>query len=155
MINLEKLEKKQLNHIKNMELADLQKYLDNLAKEYYNCIVKNDKIKLDAVKFNIDYVLDLHKDKNLDLYILYALSNAFNDILINSANNDLDLNLDIDKPIINDANINQFFVRKNKLDNVIAYIRDKQVDKALQEFYKSNPSYEDLLELFNYNDYLL
>lgn len=154
MINLEKLAKKQNDYIKNLELDDLQKYLDNLAKEYYNTIINNDKVKFNAVKSNLINVLKLHKDKNLDLYVLYTLNNAFNEILINSVDNDLDLNLvKIEKPAIN--NDNGFYVRKTKLDGLIAYIRDKQTEKAMQEFYNKNPSYDDFLELFNYKDYVL
>lgn len=151
MINVEKLEKKQVNHIKNMELDDLQQYLDNLANEYYNCIINQDTIKLNVIKSNIHNVLELHADKNLDLYILYALNDAFINILMNSAKNGLDLRLDMDKPPILTGKDN-YFVRKNKLDNVIDYIRDKQVEKAVDEFYNSNPSYDDLLKMFNFND---
>lgn len=153
MINLEKLEKKQDDFIKNMELDDLQKYLDNIAKEYYNTIINQDNNKFNAMKLNLNKILELHKDKDLDLYILFSFHNAFNEILNNSIDNDLDINLvQIEKPAINDGFAP--FIRKNKLDGVIEYIRHKQVDKAINEFYNSNPGYDDFLELFNYKDYV-
>lgn len=154
MINVEKLEKKQVNHIKNMEIDDLQQYLHNLTKEYYKCIIHKDTFKLNVIKSNIHNVLELHTDKNLDLYVLYALNDAFINILMNSAKNDLNLHLPIDKPAILTGN-DTFIVRKNKLDNVIHYIRDKQVEKAVEDFYKTNPSYDDLLNMFNFNDHKL
>lgn len=153
-INIEKIERKQDKIFRDMEIADLQKYLDNTAKEYYNNIILNDKVKFNAMKTNLNKVLSIHNDKNLDLYILFALSNAFNEILNNSVDNDLDINLvKIPRPALIENN-NLFFIRKTKLDNVIAYVRDKQIEKAVNEFYNKNPSYNDFLELYNQKDYL-
>lgn len=155
VLNFEKIERKQDKIFRDMEIDDLQKYLDNIAKEYYNSLISNDKAKFNAMKDNLNKVLSIHKDKNLDLYILFALSSAFNEILNNSIDNDLDLNLvKPQRPILYESN-NRFFVPKTKLDNVIQYIRDKQVQKAVENFYRQNPCYNDILELFNHKDYLL
>ena len=152
VINIEKIEKKQDNFLKDMEINDLQKYLDNTAKTYYNNIILNDKVKVNAMKNNLNKILSIHDDKNMDLYILFALNNAFREILIKSVNSDLDLNLvKIPKPELN-KNIN---IRKSKLDDVIEYIRNKQIEKAVNEFYNKNPCYNDFLELFNQKDYLI
>ena len=154
VLNFEKIERKQDKIFRDMEIDDLQKYLDNIAKEYYNSLISNDKVKFNAMKDNLNKVLSIHKDKNLDLYILFALSSAFNEILNNSIDNDLDINLvKIPRPALIENN-NPFFIRKTKLDNVIAYIRDKQIEKAVNEFYNKNPCYNDFLELFNQKDYL-
>ena len=155
VLNVEKIEKKQDKIFKNMEIDDLQKYLDNLAKEYYKSIISNDKTRFNAMKTNLNKVLSIHNDKNLDLYILYAFNNVFYEILNNSIDNDLDLNLvELPRPAMYE-NKSRFFVPKTKLDNVIAYIRDKQVEKAVYNFYKENPCYDDFLKYFNQEDYLL
>lgn len=154
VLNIEKIEKKQDKIFKDMEIEDIKKYLDNLAMEYYKSIISNNNNTFNAIKTNLNKVLSIHNDKNLDLYILYAFNNAFNEILNNSVNNDLDLNLvQIPRPILYE-NRSQFFIPKTKLDNVIAYIRDKQVEKEVYNFYKNNPCLDDFLELFNQKDYL-
>lgn len=155
VLNIEKIERKQDKIFQDMDIEDIQQYIDNFAKEYYKTIILNDQSKFNPMKVNLNKVLSIHKDKNLDLYILYALSNAFNEILNNSVNNNLDLNLvKIPRPKTYENN-NKFFVPKTKLDNVIQYIRDKQVAKETKNFYKNNTCYNDFLELFNYKDYLL
>lgn len=155
VLNIDNIERKQDKIFKDMELEDIHQYIDNFAREYYKTLILNDKAKFNAMEVNLNKVLSIHKDKNLDLYILYALSNAFNEILNNSVNNDLDLNLvKIPRPKTYENN-NKFFVPKTKLDNVIQYIRDKQIAKETKNFYDENPCYNDFLELFNYKDYLL
>ena len=155
VLNIEKIEMKQDKIFQDMELEDIHQYIDNFAREYYKTIILKDKSKFNAMEVNLNKVLSIHKDKNLDLYILYALSNAFNEILNNSIDNDLDLELvKIPRPKTYENN-NKFFVPKTKLDNVIQYIRDNQVAKETKNFYDKNPCYNDFLELFNHKDYLL
>ncbi len=150
MITSKGLDKKQRELLENMSNQELKQYIDNIVKEYYNCIINKDKVQLKQTIINLNRVKEIFEDKNLDKYITYALINGFNEVLLKSSINDFDM-VRLNEPGLNPLKDN-IHVR-SRLDAVIDnlfYMKVMDKEKEIRESIKSN---EDILKLFNYEDY--
>ena len=133
MITSKGLDKKQRELLENMSNQELKQYIDNIVKEYYNCIINKDKVQLKQTIINLNRVKEIFEDKNLDKYITYALINGFNEVLLKSSINDFDM-VRLNEPGLNPLKDN-IHVRSS-LDAVIDnlfYMKVMDKEKEIRE----------------------
>ena len=92
MVTLKQMDKKQTEFISNLNPNDLKKYIDNLTKQYYLHLSKNEKEKVDSIIDLLNKIIELHSKGNIESYINYSLINSFNDVLFKSVEMDSNIN---------------------------------------------------------------
>ena len=84
MIKLKQLEKLESDYLVKLNVHELKSYILDLATEYYISIASKDNVKVKTVLEAFDKIKDLHKEKNVEAYINYALITVFIKVILNS-----------------------------------------------------------------------
>ena len=150
MITIKNLNKKQKELLLKMSNQELKDYINNIIHEYYNCITNQDAKQLNQCIVNLNKIRELFADKNIDKYITYELINGFNNVLLNSSINDFKM-IELKEPGLNPNNDKLLY--RTDLDNILDAIFNERVIRKEKELRQGIKSNEDILKLFNYEDY--
>ena len=150
MITMHQLNKRQEDYIRKLDATGLKTYIDNIAKSYYLNIINQDKLSANNSIETLNKIKMLHSDKNLDSYINHSLITVFNDIFqMDRVEN---LNRLLSEPSMQ-TSFNGY-IRKSEMDAILDYNHIQEALKMESEFQKKCKSKDDLLKLYNYDDYI-
>lgn len=158
-MNLKGLEKKHETFIEESSLDDLKIYINNLAKDYFVSISKKNNETINLINEIFNNIIVIREDvPDINLYIEYALINAFNDSILTSTDSALDLNsIVLKEPIlivIGDKSENPVgFIKPSKLQNLLKCKCFKESDEITKKFMEQDPTAKDILEYLNYWKY--
>lgn len=133
-----------------MSVRELKEYIDNIVQEYYNSITNQDGNKLNQCIVLLDSLKVIFEDKDLDKYITFRLITGFNEVLLNSSINDFALP-DINEPGLTPEKNNILYM--TRLDRIIDAVFYQKVSDKEKELLDGINSNEDILDLFNYENY--
>lgn len=155
MATLKQMDKKQKEFISNLKANDLKKYIDNITKQYYIHLSRNEETKVASNIDLLNKIIELHSKKNVESYINYSLVNSFNEVLLKSVEVDSNINLiNINEPgLFNDNDNNSF--SETQLEKVVRHFENEKAFKYCDELHEKLKSEEDIKEYFNYNDYVV
>ena len=155
MATLKQMDKKQKEFISNLKANDLKKYIDNITKQYYIHLSRNEETKVSSNIDLLNKIIELHSKKNVESYINYSLVNSFNEVLLKSVEVDSNINLiSINEPgLFNDNDNNSF--GETQLEKVVRHFENEKAFKYCDELHEKLKTDDDIKEYFNYNDYVV
>ena len=151
MIKLKQLEKLESDYLAKLTVTELKSYILDLATEYYISIASKDNAKIKTVLEAFDKIKDLHKEKNVEAYIKYALITVFIKVILNSTSA---VNLKEPKLTTSKKEGNYLINRPTELVRVIEHFRFKKIFERQAELTEANLSTKEIEELFHYEDYI-
>jgi len=155
MVTLKQMDKKQTEFISNLNASDLKKYIDNLTKQYYLHLSKNEEKKVMSIIDLLNKIIELHSKDNVENYINYSLINSFNEILFKSIELDSNINfIDIKEPGLNRIDNNNVFA-ESQLEKIIKHFENEKSFRYCDELHEMLKTDEDIKEYFHYNDYVI
>lgn len=155
MATLKQMDKKQTEFISNLKANDLKKYIDNITKQYYIHLSRNEESKVASIIDLLNKIIELHSKNNVESYINYSLINSFNNILLKSVELDSNINLiAIKEPGLSNPSDNNSF-SETQLEKVVRYFETEKSFKYCDELHEKLKSEDDIKEYFHYNDYVI
>ena len=155
MATLNQLDKKQTEFISNLNADDLKKYVDNITKQYYIHLSRNEETKVASIVDLLDKIIELHSNHNIENYINYSLVNSFNEVLLKSVELDSNINLiAINEPALNRLEDNNI-IGESQLEKVVRHFQDEKAFKYCDELHEKLKTDEDIKEYFHYNNYVI
>lgn len=155
MTTLKQMDKKQTEFISSLNADDLKKYVDNITKQYYICLSKNDFKKVANIVDLLNKVIELHSKNNIENYINYSLVNSFNDVLFKSVELDSNVNQLVTKePGLNRLDNSNIYT-ESKLEKVIRQFETEKAFKYCEELKEKLKTDDDIKQYFHYDDYVV
>lgn len=155
MATLKQMDKKQTEFISNLKANDLKKYIDNITKQYYIHLSRNEGSKVASIIDLLNKIIELHSKNNVESYINYSLINSFNNILLKSVELDSNINLiAIKEPGLSNPSDNNSF-SETQLEKVVRHFETEKAFKYCDELHEKLKSEDDIKEYFHYNDYVI
>ena len=151
MIKLKQLEKLESDYLVKLNGNELKSYILDLATEYYISIASKDNAKIKTVLKDFDKIKDLHKEKNVEAYINYALITVFIKVILNSTSA---VNLKEPKLTANKKESSYLFNRPTELERVVEHFKFKKIFERQAKLTEANLSKDEILDLFHYEDYI-
>lgn len=155
MATLKQMDKRQTEFILNLKANELKKYIDNITKQYYIHLSRNEESKVASIVELLNKIIELHSKNNVENYINYSLVNSFNEVLLKSVEVDSNINLiAIKEPGLSNHNDNNIF-SETQLEKVVRYFETEKAFKYCDELHEKLKTDDDIKEYFNYNDYVV
>ena len=153
MTTLKQMDKKRTEFILNLNSNELKKYIDNITKEYYIYLSRNEYNKVDNIIELLNKIIEIHGRNNIENYINYSLINNFNNVLFKSVDIESNINLDIKEPVLNKENTGWY--EETQLEKVIRHFETEKAFNYCNELKEKLKSDEDIKEYFHYKDYVV
>ena len=155
MATIKQMDKKQKEFILNLNARDLKNYIDNLTKQYYFHLSKNEEKNVVSIIDLLNKIIELRSGENVENYINYSLIKNFNNILFKSVEHNSDINfIDIKEPGLNKVDNSDVFA-ESQLEKIIKHFENEKSFKYCDELHERLKTDEDIKEYFHYNDYLI
>lgn len=157
MVTLNQMDKRQTEFISNLNSDELKKYIDNITKQYYIHLSKNESSKVASIIDLLNKIIELHSKSNIENYINYSLINSFNDVLFKSVEVDSNINLlAIKEPVLTgvDETSNNWF-GETQLEKVVRHFKDVKAFEYCDELHEKLKTDDDIKQYFHYEDYVV
>ena len=154
MTILKQMDKKRTEFILNLDSNELRTYIDNITKEYYIYLSRNEDNKVASIIELLNKIIELHGRNNIENYINYSLINSFNGVLFKSVDIDSNISIDIKEPVLNKETNNGWY-GETSLEKVVRHFQTEKAFKYSDYLKEKLKTEDDIKQYFHYEEYVI